>query len=286
MSYALSVTSALNGVVNAFTETEREMISVERVNQYIKEIPPESTHFVIDPPFGWPSQGVITFNKVVLKYRLVSFETRPSEKIGVVGRTGAGKSSLLSALFRLVELYSGSVSIDSVDISRVSLQCLRSRLFCIPQEPFLFSGSLKENLDPLGEFRDNEIWDALNKVNLCDTIKRLGGLDNVVFGGGLNFSVGQKQLICLARAILHNAKILCIDEATASVDRDTDRQIQQTLRSAFRKSTVITIAHRVQTILDCDRVLVMHDGQIVEFDQPDNLLSDPNSLFYRLVNQE
>jgi ATP-binding cassette subfamily C (CFTR/MRP) protein 10 len=215
LSYALSITSALNGLVNAFTETEREMISVERVNQYIKEIPPETTHFVIDPPFGWPSQGVIAFKSVVLKYRehlppslrFVSFETRPSEKIGVVGRTGAGKSSLLSALFRLVELYSGSISIDSVDISRVSLQSLRSRLFCIPQEPFLFSGSLKENLDPLGEFRENEMWDALNKVNLCDTIKRLGGLDNVVFGGGVNFSVGQKQLICLARAILHNAKV-------------------------------------------------------------------------------
>ncbi|XP_044256061.1 ATP-binding cassette sub-family C member 10 [Tribolium madens] len=294
LSYALSVTSALNGVVNAFTETEREMIAVERVNQYIKDIPPESTHCVIDPPFGWPSQGVIAFKNVVLKYRehlppslrFVSFETRPSEKIGVVGRTGAGKSSLLSALFRLVELYSGEISIDSVNISRVSLQALRSRLFCIPQEPFLFSGTLKENLDPLGEFRDNEIWDALKKVNLTETIRRLGGLKNIVVGGGVNFSVGQKQLICLARAVLHNAKILCIDEATANVDRETDRQIQQTLRSAFRKSTVLTIAHRVQTILDCDRVLVMHDGQVVEFDQPDNLLANPHSLFYQLVNQD
>lgn len=294
ISYALSVTGSLGGVVNAFTETEREMIAVERINQYINEVSPETVHFITDPPFGWPNQGVITFTNVVLKHREyltpalkgVSFETRPMEKIGIAGRTGAGKSSIIAALFRLAELTSGSICIDSVNIQRISLATLRSRMFCIPQDPFLFSGTIRDNLDPLGEFRDNEIWSALNKVNLVVVVNKLGGLDKKVDNGGVNFSVGQKQLICLARAILHNAKILCIDEATANVDHDTDRQIQLTLRSAFRKSTVLTIAHRIQTILDSDRVLVMDDGQVVEFDQPDNLLSNPSTFFYRLANQE
>ncbi|XP_044748946.1 ATP-binding cassette sub-family C member 10 [Coccinella septempunctata] len=294
VSYALSVTGSLGGVINAFTETEREMIAVERVNQYVTQVPPETTHHSCEPPFGWPNQGVIHFDKVVLRYREnlppslsgVSFETRPCEKIGVVGRTGAGKSSLIAGLFRMVEVNSGSIFIDTVRIRDVSLSSLRSRLFCIPQEPFLFSGTLRDNLDPLGEFRDNEIWSALGKVNLVDTIKTLGGLENDVGSGGMNFSMGQKQLVCLARAVLHNAKILCIDEATANVDHETDRLIQLTLRTAFRQSTVLTIAHRVETILDSDRVLVMGDGRVLEFDTPDSLLADTNSHFYQMVNHE
>ncbi|XP_030766381.1 multidrug resistance-associated protein 7 [Sitophilus oryzae] len=294
ISYALTVTGLLRGVIHSFTETEQEMIAVERVNQYIQEIPLESTYFVTDPPFGWPNQGVVSFNNVVVKYREhlapslmgISFETRPCEKIGVVGRTGAGKSSLIAALFRLVGVSGGEICIDSVNVAKVSLSALRSRLFCIPQDPFLFSGTLKENLDPLGEFTEHEIWSALSKVNLETTIKNLGGLNNSVDEGGVNFSVGQKQLICLARAVLHNAKILCIDEATANVDQETDRQVQLTLRSAFRKSTVLTIAHRVQTIMDSDRVLVMHEGKIVEFDTPDNLLANESGYFSQLVNQD
>ncbi|KAG5868321.1 hypothetical protein JTB14_015233 [Gonioctena quinquepunctata] len=293
ISYALTITGALGGVVSSFTETEREMIAVERVNQYIDLITPESTYFVTDPPFAWPSQGVIVFENVVLKYREhllpsikdVSFETRPCEKIGVVGRTGAGKSSIVSALFRLVEVSSGSISIDSVNIKGISIPALRSRMFCIPQEPFLFSGSIRENLDPLGEFGEMEMWGALRKVSLMEVIKRMGGLEHNVDGEGSNFSGGQKQLICLARAVLHNAKILCIDEATANVDEETDRLIQHTLRTAFRNSTVITIAHRIQTILDSDRVLVLEHGQIIEFDSPDILLADPDSHFHKLVNE-
>nr|XP_023014206.1 multidrug resistance-associated protein 7 [Leptinotarsa decemlineata] len=293
ISYALSITGALSGVVSSFTETEREMIAVERVNQYIDEIVSESGYFVIDPPFAWPSQGVIAFKKVVLKYRdhlvpslkEISFETRPCEKIGVVGRTGAGKSSIVAALFRLTEISSGVICIDSVDIKRIFISSLRSRMFCIPQDPFLFSGTIGENLDPLGEFRENEMWGALGKVNLLHAIEKMGGMDHKVDGEGVNFSSGQKQLLCLARAVLHNAKILCIDEATANVDEETDRLIQHTLRTAFRKSTVITIAHRMQTILDSDRVLVMDQGRIVEFDSPDILLADSHSHFYELVNE-
>lgn len=187
-------------------------------------------------------------------------------------------------------------------------------MFCIPQDPFLFGGTIRENLDPLGEFRENEMWNALTKVNLVDVIKRLGGLDHSVDGSGDNFSSGQKQLICLARAVLHNAKVgtskssvsfttlffllsllykysivfqvLCIDEATANVDEDTDQLIQRTLRTAFRKSTVITIAHRIRTIFDSDRVLVMENGEIIEFDTPDNLLYNTDSKFYNLVHNE
>ncbi|KRT84878.1 ABC transporter ATP-binding protein, partial [Oryctes borbonicus] len=294
ITYALSITGLLNGVVNAFTETEREMIAVERVNQYIEEVQSESASCVVDPPYAWPSQGVVVFDNVMLNYREhlapslkgVSFKTRPAEKIGVVGRTGAGKSSLFAALFRLCEISSGTITIDSVKISSISLTALRSRLSCIPQDPFLFSGTVRENLDPLNEYREPEIWSAINNANLISAVRRLGGLDAEVSAGGANFSAGQKQLLCLARALLHNAKILCIDEATANIDQATDRQIQCTLRSAFRKSTVITIAHRVQTVVDYDRVLVMGDGSVLEFDKPDTLLDDPSSYFYRLVHSE
>ncbi|KAF5302801.1 hypothetical protein FQA39_LY01981 [Lamprigera yunnana] len=294
VSYALSVTSLLSGVVNAFTETEREMIAVERINQYIEELEPETVYSVMDPPYAWPYQGVVSFNNVILRYREhlapalkgVTFETRPAEKIGVVGRTGAGKSSLFAALFRLAELHSGSITIDTTNISHIPISMLRSRISCIPQEPFMFTGTIRENLDPLSEFPDSEIWCALNKVVLAPTVKQLGGLEYPISSSGLNLSVGQRQLFCLARAILHNTKILCVDEATANVDQATDRLIQQTLYTAFRKSTVIIIAHRIQTVLDCDRVLVIGDGQVQEFDTPNNLLSDANSQFYQLVNQD
>ncbi|KAK5643745.1 hypothetical protein RI129_007590 [Pyrocoelia pectoralis] len=294
ISYALSVTSLLSGVINSFTETEREMIAVERVSQYIEDIEPESTTSVIDPPYAWPIQGVVSFNQVILKYREhlapslkgVTFETRPAEKIGVVGRTGAGKSSLFVALFRLSEIHGGSVTIDSTNISHIPIPVLRSRLSCIPQEPFMFSGTVRENLDPLSNFPDPEIWAALNKVDLTRTVKRLGGLEYQISSSGSNLSVGQRQLFCLARAVLHNTKILCVDEATANVDQAADRLIQQTLHTAFRKSTVIIIAHRIETVLDCDRVLVMGDGQVLEFDSPNELLADPSSHFYKLVNEE
>ncbi|KAK4886869.1 hypothetical protein RN001_003140 [Aquatica leii] len=288
ISYALSVTGLLSGVVNAFTETEREMISVERITQYIEGLEPETVSSIIDPPYAWPFQGVVSFNNVILRYREhlapalkgVTFETRPAEKIGIVGRTGAGKSSLFVALFRLSEIHSGSITIDSTNIAHIPISMLRSRLSCIPQEPFLFTGTIRENLDPLKEFSDSDLWTALNKVDLTPTVRRLGGLDYQITSSGSNLSVGQRQLFCLARAVLHNTRILCVDEATANVDHTTDRLIQRTLQTSFRKSTVIIIAHRIQTVLDCDRVLVMGDGQVLEFDSPNDLLSDINSHFY------
>nr|CAD7396002.1 unnamed protein product [Timema poppensis] len=294
ISYALSITGSLNGLVNSFTETEKEMIAVERVSQYVTEVEPERSRELCSPPYGWPSQGVIVFKNVFLKYREhlipsldgVTFETRPAEKIGVVGRTGAGKSSLLVALFRMCEIDSGEIFIDTVNIAHIGLTALRSKLAIIPQDPFLFSGTVRENLDPLEEHRDPQLWDALQRCHLVAAVRKLGGLEAHVGPGGSHLSVGQRQLVCLVRAVLHNAKILCIDEATANVDQETDGYIQQTLRSSFRQSTVITISHRVRTIMDSDRVMVMANGRVIEFDTPEVLLQDKSSQFYQVSNYD
>lgn len=294
IAYALSVTSMLGGVVNAFTETEREMVAVERVNQYITYIPCEMPQLTTQAaPYAWPSQGVVQFQNVILKYREhlapslkhINFQTRPSEKIGVVGRTGAGKSSLLAALFRLVEISNGCILIDSVNIANLDLHSLRTRLAIIPQEPFLFSGTVRDNIDPLKQYHDHEVYDVLNRCHIVDVVRRMGGLNAQVGSRGSCFSAGQKQLLCLTRAILHNAKVLCIDEATANVDQETDRLIQKTIRTSFRQSTVITIAHRIETIMDSDRVLVLGGGEVLEFDSPDVLMEDKTSHFYQLAVQ-
>ncbi|XP_044008333.1 ATP-binding cassette sub-family C member 10 isoform X2 [Aphidius gifuensis] len=293
ITYALSVTTLLSGVVNTFTETEREMISVERIKQYLENVPVEN-NTGDNPPYAWPGQGVIEFNNVVLRYRehylpslnFVTFKTRPAEKIGIVGRTGAGKSSLFNTLFRLVEIDNGSILIDNVNIKSLKLNSLRSRLCIIPQNPFLFSGSIRNNIDPLDEYPDYQINKTIEKCKLTELVNRLGGLDGIIDENGSNLSAGQKQLFCLVRAILHNARILCIDEATANIDYETDRAIQNTIKSAFRCSTVITIAHRIRTIMHCDRVLVMGDGEVLEFDEPNNLLENSDSHFYNLSSQE
>ncbi|XP_011138357.1 multidrug resistance-associated protein 7 isoform X2 [Harpegnathos saltator] len=293
ITYALSVTGLLSGVVNSFTETEREMIAVERMKQYLDNVPTENT-MGDNPPYAWPSQGVVEFREVILKYRdhlvpslkEVTFVTRPAEKIGIVGRTGAGKSSLLTSLFRLTEITSGNILIDNVNIQTLQLKALRSRLAIIPQNPFLFSGTIRENVDPLDQYTDLHIYKALEKCKVHSLVYRLGGLGAVLDEGGGNLSAGQRQLFCLVRAVLHNAKIVCIDEATANVDQETDKFIQATIKSSFQSATVITIAHRIRTIMHCDRVLVMGDGQVLEFDEPNLLIQNADSYFYHLASQE
>lgn len=290
ITYTLSVTGLLSGVVNAFTETEREMIAVERVKQYLENVPIETIKGD-NPPYAWPSQGVIEFRDVVLKYRehlvpslnSVSFVTRPAEKIGIVGRTGAGKSSLFNSLFRLTEINSGSILIDNVNIQSLQLNAIRSRLAIIPQNPFLFSGTIRENLDPLNQYPDLLIYKALEKCKIHSLVYRLGGLGASLDENGSNLSAGQRQLFCLVRAILHNAKIVCIDEATANVDQETDKFIQATIKSSFQTATVLTIAHRIRTIMYCDRVLVMGDGEVLEFEEPNLLIQNIDSYFYHLV---
>lgn len=214
----------------------------------------------------------------------MNFTISPGEKIGIVGRTGSGKSSLFLVLFRMMELNSGQILIDGTSTRELNLEDLRSRLAIIPQDPFLFSGSVRENLDPLSRHMDSDLMDVLSQCHLQDLVERIGGLDADVGEKGKNFSLGQRQLLCLARALLTHAKILCIDEATASVDHQTDQLLQQTIRKRFKERTVLTIAHRLNTIMDSDRVLVMHAGRVAEMDSPKTLSDKRDSHFYRLIN--
>ena len=212
----------------------------------------------------------------------VNFSTKSCEKIGVVGRTGSGKSSLLVALFQIEELEPGSsILIDGIDISTVPLSTLRSRLGIILQESLLFSESLRFNIDPFNQYTDSQVWEALEVVNMKDAVQDMpGGLYEHLSEGGSNLSHGQKQLICIARAILKKSKVIVLDEATASVDNKTDEHIQKIIRERFEDSTIITVAHRLNTIIDYDRVLVMEAGSIVEYDEPQKLLEDKNGNFY------
>ncbi|XP_064395751.1 ATP-binding cassette sub-family C member 10-like [Halichondria panicea] len=296
ISYALSVTNLLSGVVTSFTETEKEMVSVERAEQYIGGVVNEgqrSSARTVAPPVGWPTRGVVEFKGVHLVYREglppalkdLSFITRPMEKLGVVGRTGAGKSSLFQALFRLTELTRGTILIDSVDTAVLSLENLRGVLAVIPQDPFLFSGTVRDNLDPGSHHSDTELWSVLERCHLKDPVLQLGGLGAEVQERGRVFSVGERQLLCLARALLTSARVVCVDEATASVDMDTDSRIQETIRNEFTHSTVITIAHRIETVLGCDRILVMEAGGLRELDTPTQLLDNNQSLFYKLYKE-
>ncbi|RVE41407.1 hypothetical protein evm_013944 [Chilo suppressalis] len=288
ISYALSMTSMLSSVLNSFTETEREMIAVERVGEYIKQVECETIGGDA-PPYGWPLQGVIEFEHVTLKYsdrrngtlalNDVTFSTWPGEKLGVVGRTGAGKSSLLSALLRLTDVDSGRILVDGVDVRSLSLQALRSRIGVIPQEPFIFCGSVRENVDPLEMHAGEELWRALEACGAHALVHAHGGLAAPAH----HLSRGHAQLLCLARALLHRPKILLVDEATANLDQETERIILNTIRCSFGGSTVLYVAHRTAGVLECGRVLVMGGGRALELRAPDDALADPESQLYALV---
>uniref|UniRef100_A0A665UD07 ATP-binding cassette, sub-family C (CFTR/MRP), member 10 n=1 Tax=Echeneis naucrates TaxID=173247 RepID=A0A665UD07_ECHNA len=291
LSYALSITTLLSGLIFSFTQTEMQLVSVERTEEYSTGLPTEPQHQNAQLPASWPERGLLEFRGAVLAYRDglpnaldgVSLVVRPGEKVGIVGRTGSGKSTLFLALFRMVELNQGQILLDGLDISTVGLGQLRSRLAIIPQDPFLFSGTIRENLDPCGCQSDQQLLDVLDQCHLSSVVSRMGGLDAEAGERGKFFSVGQRQLLCLARAFLTRSKVLCIDEATASVDQKTDKLLQQTIREEFREQTVLTIAHRINTIMDCDRVLVMCGGKVAEFDTPTALLQSDSSIFHRLV---
>ncbi|XP_053917428.1 ATP-binding cassette sub-family C member 10 isoform X2 [Cuculus canorus] len=292
LSYALSVTNLLSGLISSFTLTETMMVSVERTEEYTTDIPMESQDKLVQVAPDWPSQGIVEFQQVVLAYRAglpnaldgVNFTVYPGEKVGIVGRTGSGKSTLFLALFRMLELKSGRILLDGVDSKLVGLEELRSRLAIIPQDPFLFSGSIRENLDPQGKRTDAELHEVLEQCHLLGVITQMGGLDSELGERGKSLSVGQRQLVCLARALLTQAKVLCIDEATASVDQKTDQLLQHTIRQRFADKTVLTIAHRLNTILDSDRVLVMQAGRVAELDTPTRLSQKDDSLFQRLLH--
>uniref|UniRef100_A0AAX7VP83 Cystic fibrosis transmembrane conductance regulator n=1 Tax=Astatotilapia calliptera TaxID=8154 RepID=A0AAX7VP83_ASTCA len=269
------------------------MTSVERVVEYTKlesEAPWETQK---RPPPDWPSKGLVTFDQVNFSYSADGPQVlhnlkamfRPQEKVGIVGRTGAGKSSLVSALFRLAEPQ-GKIYIDGVVTSEIGLHDLRQKMSIIPQDPVLFTGSMRKNLDPFNQHTDEELWSALEEVQLKSVVEELPGkLETALAESGSNFSVGQRQLVCLARAVLRKNRILIIDEATANVDPRTDELIQKTIRDKFRECTVLTIAHRLNTIVDSDRILVLDAGKIHAYDEPYTLLQDPTNIFYKMVQQ-
>ncbi|XP_051957113.1 ATP-binding cassette sub-family C member 10-like isoform X3 [Xyrauchen texanus] len=291
LSYALSITNLLSGLIFSFAQTEMQLVSIERTEEYSTMIPQEPEQANTEVDDLWPEQGRVEFIGAVLAYRPgfpnaldgVSLEVLPGERVGIVGRTGSGKSSLFLALFRMVELNQGQILLDGVDLSSVRLSQLRSKLAIIPQDPFLFSSSVRENLDPHGRHPDYQLLDALKQCHLGDVVHRIGGLDSEVGERGKSLSVGQRQLMCLARALLTDTNILCIDEATASVDQKTDLLLQKTIKEKFKDKTVLTIAHRLNTIMDSDKVLVMHAGKVVEFDSPAALCQREGSVFQKLL---
>uniref|UniRef100_A0A8C5TS46 Canalicular multispecific organic anion transporter 1 n=1 Tax=Malurus cyaneus samueli TaxID=2593467 RepID=A0A8C5TS46_9PASS len=281
VSSALNVTQTLNWLVRTSSELETNIVAVERVHEYTKVKNEAPWVTKTRPPRGWPSKGEIQFVDYKVRYRPeldlvlhgITCDIGSTEKVGVVGRTGAGKSSLTNCLFRLLEAAGGKIIIDGVDIATIGLHDLRKSLTIIPQDPVLFTGTLRMNLDPFDQYSDEEVWKALELAHLKTYVQGLPeGLLHLVSEGGENLSVGQRQLVCLARALLRKAKILILDEATAAVDLETDHLIQTTIRSEFADCTVLTIAHRLHTIMDSNRVMVLQAGQIVEFDSPEELL--------------
>jgi ATP-binding cassette subfamily C (CFTR/MRP) protein 4 len=266
-------------------ELDSRITSTERVLEYAN-LAPELDEGRVSPPNSWSKKGKIIFEDVSLRYTPdtppvldgVSFEIRSGERIGIVGRTGAGKSSLVSVLFRLFD-FEGEVIIDDINTKTVSLNTLRSNISIIPQDPVLFLGTLRKNLDPFGELADSQIWTALEEVQLKEAIARLpSGLDSPVREGGSNFSMGQRQLLCLVRTILRDAKIIVLDEATANVDLRTDELIQTTIRRRFQGCTVLTIAHRLNTVMDSDRILVMDAGRVAAFGRPQDLMNESSAF--------
>ncbi|XP_058800147.1 probable multidrug resistance-associated protein lethal(2)03659 isoform X2 [Phymastichus coffea] len=285
------------------TDVANFLKAVERLVEY-SELPRESNneprdenkkqlYSAILSPKNWPENGEIEFRNVTSRYSLeddpvlkfLNFRIEAHQKIGIVGRTGAGKSSLISALFRLSEI-DGLIKIDGIDTGSISLTALRSHISIIPQNPVLFSGTLRQNLDPFNEYSDDDLWNVLEQVELKKRVSlESDGLDCKVQGKGANYSIGQKQLICLARAMLRKNVILVLDEATANVDPHTDLLIQETIREKFKSCTVLTVAHRLNTIIDSNKVIVMDNGYLVEFDHPYKLLQDENGYFTKLVKQ-
>ncbi|GMF36183.1 unnamed protein product [Phytophthora lilii] len=291
-TYALSIDS---GLVNSWSELEIHMISPERIMTYAS-IPPEGEQraIAIQPDQSWPKTGNISFDNVVFSYKEggtpvlkgLSFDIRNNEKIGIVGRTGAGKSSLTMALFRINELVSGRILIDGVDIATMPLRTLRSNLSIIPQSPVLFKGALRAYMDPFDEFTDAAIWSALEKVDMKAQVSALEGqLAYELSENGENFSVGERQMLCMARALLTRSRIVVMDEATASIDHATERKLQDMISREFGDATVLTIAHRLGTVLDSDRIMVLSDGRVVEFDSPRRLVKSGNGVFYELARE-
>uniref|UniRef100_A0A3Q0SKS5 ABC-type glutathione-S-conjugate transporter n=1 Tax=Amphilophus citrinellus TaxID=61819 RepID=A0A3Q0SKS5_AMPCI len=294
VSHSLQVTGILSWIVRSWTDVENNIVSVERVNEYA-DTPKEASWSIESSslPQAWPQKGTIEFQDYGLQYRKglelalkgISLRIHEREKVGIVGRTGAGKSSLALGIFRILEAAKGKIFVDGVNIADIGLHDLRSRITIIPQDPVLFSGSLRMNLDPFDTYTDEEVWSSLELAHLKNFVSNLPDkLNHECTEGGENLSLGQRQLVCLARALLRKTKILVLDEATAAVDLETDTLIQSTIRTQFEDCTVLTIAHRLNTIMDYTRVIVMDRGHISEMDSPANLISQKGQ-FYRMCRE-
>ncbi|XP_044431777.1 ABC transporter C family member 10-like [Triticum aestivum] len=320
LSYGLTLNTSFVSCIQNQCNLANKIISVERVSQYM-DIQSEAAEVVEEnrPLPDWPQDGNLELIDLKIRYRNdaplvlhgITCKFAGGDKIGIVGRTGCGKTTLIGALFRLVEPAEGKIVIDSVDISTIGLHDLRSRLGIIPQDPTLFKGTVRYNLDPLGQFSDQQIWEVLDKCQLLEVVQeKEQGLDSygrelnfilwhwnylihstdqdlviIVLEDGSNWSMGQRQLFCLGRALLRRCRILVLDEATASIDNATDVVLQKTIRTEFKYCTVITVAHRIPTVMDCDMVLAMSDGKVVEFDKPTKLMETEGSLFRELVKE-
>ena len=329
LTFAISMTGLLQWCVRSFAQLEAAMNSSERILYYSEEIPQEAPWTSeelekkasgTNPPStdpsvyavvasggevakfdaSWPSSGALTLNNLRMRYRPdtplvlkgLSVSISGGERVGVVGRTGSGKSSLLLSLLRLVEpdldpdgeKYEAPILIDGVDTLRMGLRELRSKLGIIPQNPVLFSGTIRSNMDPFGQYSDEQIWSALEQCGLKASVEGMPGeLGSAVAEYGSNLSAGMRQMLVMGRALLKQCRILLLDEATSSVDFETDKEIQRTLREAFKNTTVLTIAHRINTIMDSDKILVMKDGIVAEYAPPQELLKDENSIFSEIV---
>ena len=316
LSFALDYGSTVIWAIRQYTNVELDMNAAERIIEY-SNLQTESLEGA-DPPAAWPSEGRLEVNDLVVAYapdlppvlKGLTFRVERNERIGVVGRTGAGKSSLTLALFRFLEASQGSIHIDGLDISKIKLQALRSRLAIIPQDPVLFSGSVRSNLDAFDEHTDSELRDALERVHLVSpsalatppnessggsttpttqnpnaNANPFNSLSSPITEGGLNLSQGQRQLLCLARAIVSRPKIMVLDEATSAVDMATDALIQRSIREEFGDSTLVVIAHRLSTIGDFDKILVLDDGRVAEFGTPRELMGVEAGVFRGMVRE-
>lgn len=306
LTCSISSTLVFDAIIRLSSKAEVDFVSVERILEYLAMA--QEAPEVIEgqrPGQNWPSGGLIEFSKYSVGYRPelpavlknLNFTINPGEKIGIVGRTGAGKSTLALALLRLIEAKEGSIFMDSVETSQIGLYDLRKLLNIIPQDAHAFDGTVRDNLDPFGNYTDEELWRVLELAHLKEHFEnavkesdesddaRSNGLDVKISEGGSNLSGGQKQLLCLARALLKQSQVLILDEATASVDVETDKIIQETIRTEFKKKTILTIAHRLETIMDSDRILILEKGEVKEFDTPQALLSDSTSEFYALCKE-
>nr|MCP8719475.1 ABC transporter transmembrane domain-containing protein [Asgard group archaeon] len=316
MTYSMSITYILNSLVRIWAEMQSGGVAIERIIEYC-DLPSEAPMVIEDkrPEASWPAEGVVKFKKYSTAYREhldpvlkeIELTIASKEKVGIVGRTGAGKSSLTLSLFRIIEATGGHIEIDGVNTSEIGLYDLRHHLTIIPQEAHTFRASVRENLDPFGEYSDDKLWKVLELAHLKEHVAKMEtepleqekkksknqdelpkkvGLDAQIEEGGSNLSSGQKQLLCLARALLNEtSKILVLDEATAAVDFQTDKIIQETIRSEFKDKTILTIAHRIDTIMDSDKILVLDNGRVAEFDSPEALLKNKDSIFYSLAKE-